>query len=211
MTNDQTVTQALESVTPEDEAFAQLLAKEGPRILRGIYRDELIQLIARHRTAHSGEGRSNGAGEDRIEEAARAAMREHEIARTDVVRPVNGSAAYTVVIFHGRRIEFHDDDWTIEQHRDAGSSKAATYAQAINGGLFDLAKGAATAALSAPQGEVERLARNIRGWLEWHRLATADDDCRYLNCKGWDDAEALASTSMGLLAALAQPEAGGER
>lgn len=60
------------------------------------------------------------------------------------------------------------------------------------------------AALNARQsGEGEREAlRIIKAWLDWYRFATGDDDCQYLNGKGWDDAEALASTSMGYLAAL---------
>jgi len=68
------------------------------------------------------------------------------------------------------------------------------------------------AALNARQsGEGEREAlRIIKAWLDWYRFATGDDDCQYLNGKGWDDAEALASTSMGYLAALrATDDAGG--
>ncbi len=51
--------------------------------------------------------------------------------------------------------------------------------------------------------EVERLRRNVRGWVEWHRRCDADDDCTYLNDNAWCDAEALASTGMGLLARAA--------
>ncbi|MGN6290365.1 MAG: hypothetical protein ACTHNA_14015 [Sphingopyxis terrae] len=113
-------------------------------------------------TAQSGEGRS-GAGEEAVaEEAARSAMRNAEVARTDIVKPVNGSAPYTVVMFHGQRVEFHDGEWTIDMHRDAGTGKAAAYAQAINSALFDLAKNAALAALNARQsGEGERDVRPI--------------------------------------------------
>lgn len=48
--------------------------------------------------------------------------------------------------------------------------------------------------------EVRRLRSTLKGWGDWYRFATRDDDCEYLNGKGWDDAEALASTTMGLLA-----------
>ena len=51
--------------------------------------------------------------------------------------------------------------------------------------------------------EVERLRRNVRGWVEWHRCCDADDDCTYLNDNAWCDAEALASTGIGLLARAA--------
>ena len=60
-----------------------------------------------------------------------------------------------------------------------------------------------TAASQASAGEGLRV---LKGWLDWYRFATGDDDCQYLNDKGWDDAEALASTTMGVLAALTTPE-----
>lgn len=54
------------------------------------------------------------------------------------------------------------------------------------------------------EAEVERLRRNVRGWVEWHRRCDDDDDdCTYLNDNAWCDAEALASTGMGLLARTA--------
>ena len=53
------------------------------------------------------------------------------------------------------------------------------------------------------EAEVERLRRNVKGWVEWHRRCDADDDCTYLNDNAWCDAEALASTGMGLLARTA--------
>ena len=56
--------------------------------------------------------------------------------------------------------------------------------------------------ISHPTADAVAVERNLRGWLKWYRLATADDDCGYLNAIGWDDAEALASTTMGLLAAI---------
>lgn len=67
---------------------------------------------------------------------------------------------------------------------------------------------AAIAAVYAPRlaeldAEVERLRRNVKGWVEWHRRCDADDDCTYLNDNAWCDAEALASTGMGLLARTA--------
>lgn len=50
--------------------------------------------------------------------------------------------------------------------------------------------------------ENEALRRNVRGWKRWHDRVENDayDDCEYLNGNGWPDAEALASTAMGLLA-----------
>ena len=50
--------------------------------------------------------------------------------------------------------------------------------------------------------DVGDLRRILKGWLDWHRFATAEDECEYLNGKGWDDAEALASSTMGKIAAL---------
>lgn len=49
---------------------------------------------------------------------------------------------------------------------------------------------------------VERLERNLNGWLRWYNKAEEGDDCEYLNSTGWADAEALASTTMGLLAKI---------
>lgn len=43
--------------------------------------------------------------------------------------------------------------------------------------------------------ENEALHRLVKGWFDWHRFATADEDNEYLNGKGWDDAEALAEMS----------------
>lgn len=184
MTDDQTVTQAL-LPCPFCGGEAEEATSKGPTGER--YRwaqctdcgamSECCDDSARHnnpdepepidlwntRTAHSGEGRSNGAGED-VERLVR-------IFRS---LPLHGDAGCD---------KLTDDEWR----------------QVALAALTDIS-------LSAPQGEVERLARNVRGWLKWRGLATADDDNEYLNGKGWDDAEALASTSMGLLAALAQPE-----
>lgn len=50
--------------------------------------------------------------------------------------------------------------------------------------------------------ENARLARALRGWLHWLERVDRGDDCEYLNGNAWPDAEALASTSMGVLAAL---------
>lgn len=49
-------------------------------------------------------------------------------------------------------------------------------------------------------GEVGELVRIIKGWAEWYRFATRDDDNEYLSGKGWDDAEALADMSIAALA-----------
>lgn len=65
MTNDQTVTQADKDLTAEilgcqdwDDATDYRNSGEHDR-----KRDRILALVARHRTAHSGEGRSNGTGE----------------------------------------------------------------------------------------------------------------------------------------------------
>lgn len=49
--------------------------------------------------------------------------------------------------------------------------------------------------------EVERLMRNVRGWVEWFR-ETDRDDSIYINClnaEAWAEAKALASTGMDLI------------
>lgn len=55
-------------VTQADEVLAEVIAKEGPRILRGIYRVELTELLARHRgsTAVMDETISCGVSNDDI-------------------------------------------------------------------------------------------------------------------------------------------------
>jgi len=55
---------------------------------------------------------------------------------------------------------------------------------------------------AAPDEVVERLRRIAKGWADWYRFATRDDDNEYLNDKGWDDAEALADMTMTALAAM---------
>ncbi len=66
---------------------------------------------------------------------------------------------------------------------------------------FDLDAAAAVIAreFEALEAENARLRLNVRGWVEWHRRCDADDDCTYLNDNAWCDAEALASTGIGLL------------
>ena len=68
---------------------------------------------------------------------------------------------------------------------------------------LDAVRGDRVARIAELEAEVERLRRNVRGWVEWHRRCDADDDCTYLNDNAWCDAEALASTGMGLLARAA--------
>lgn len=74
-------------------------------------------------------------------------------------------------------------------------------------GYYEFDLDAAAAVIAADRAglvaEVERLRLNVRGWVEWHRRCDADDDCTYLNDNAWCDAEALASTGMGLLARAA--------
>jgi len=52
---------------------------------------------------------------------------------------------------------------------------------------------------TAPPAPVNRLRRILKGWADWYRLATADDDNEYLNGKGWDDAEALEDMTLAAL------------
>jgi hypothetical protein len=74
-------------------------------------------------------------------------------------------------------------------------------------GYYEFDLDAAAAVIAADRAglvaEVERLRLNVRGWVEWHRRCDADDDCTYLNDNAWCDAEALASTGIGLLARAA--------
>jgi hypothetical protein len=63
--------------------------------------------------------------------------------------------------------------------------------------------------LTALRAQVEGLRRNADAWVSWYELADAGDDCEYLNGNGWPDAEALASTTMGLLASLKQESSRG--
>lgn len=83
-----------------------------------------------------------------VTEAARTALFKVDAnARTGVTNPVNGSAAFSYVTFCGEVKHFHDGEFTIQMHRDAGSAKAGQYAQRINDALFAIAKEAATDAL----------------------------------------------------------------
>lgn len=98
---------------------------------------------------------------------------------------------------------------------DPNALAAKAWEDAFNAAMGDVVAGfsderatAAIAAVYAPriaelEEEVERLRRNVKGWVEWHRRCDADDDCTYLNDNAWCDAEALASTGMGLLARTA--------
>ena len=70
----------------------------------------------------------------RLLEALRASA---PIARTDVVKPVNGKPPYSVVMFKGFRIPFgeiHDIDEA--PSADYGSGQAAAFADAINQALL---------------------------------------------------------------------------
>lgn len=93
---------------------------------------------------------TNEAVEAAALEAARTALfKVNANARTGVTNPVNGSAAYSWVTFCGEVKTFHDGEFTLQLHRDAGSAKAGEYAQRINDTLFAVAKEAAQAALAA--------------------------------------------------------------
>ena len=72
---------------------------------------------------------------------------------------------------------------------------------AIEAGEYDgwPAVKCAVTAIKATQKRERRLHRILKGWADWYRFATADDDCEYLNGKAWDDAEALADSTMAAL------------
>ncbi len=79
------------------------------------------------------------------DELAREALFGIELARTEVVNPVNGSRPYSYVTFADARIEFQQFDREIKYHNgspiyDAATDKAAAQAQSINDILFDVAK-----------------------------------------------------------------------
>lgn len=135
-----------------------------------------------------------------VTEAARAALLHVEHARTDVVNPVNGSAPYSFVLFHGQRIEFHDNPCANSFERDAGSGKAAAYAQKINDALFELAKAAARNALSSLTVENERLRAAVN--LAANRLARlavdyiASGDPKAWEIGQWEDEARAALSSL---------------
>jgi len=43
---------------------------------------------------------------------------------------------------------------------------------------------------------------SLCAWVEWHRRATTDDDCQYLNSTAWADAATLAKETAATLAVL---------
>lgn len=53
-----------------------------------------------------------------------------------------------------------------------------------------------------PDPEIANLRRVLKGWSDWYRFATRDDENEYLNGKGWDDAEALAEMTNSALTRL---------
>jgi type II secretory pathway pseudopilin PulG len=106
------------------------------------------------------EGLGASSDEDRaVEQAARAAMAEVEVARTGVTRPVNGSAPYSWVFFAGARIRFDQTDFS-KYHNgsvvyDAATDKAAKQAISINEMLMGLALSAAMKGFAAAQARAE--------------------------------------------------------
>ena len=115
-------------------------------------------------TGYARKADSTTTPETLAAEIAREALFGGEFARTDVVIPVNGSAPYSCVMFHGQRITFHDGEFTLP--RTAGTEKAAAYAGKINDAHFELAKKAALAALTAPDrvGQVVAWLRDSGAW-----------------------------------------------
>ncbi len=130
------------------------------------------------------------------EAAARKALAGFELARTDVVNPVNGARPYSYVTFAGARIEFQQLDHEIKYHNgspvyDAATDKAAGQAQRINDLLFAVAKQAAAAALRAkPASEVVQLD-------EWPELAEFKPGAAYFpatDCLEYYEADETAIT-----------------
>jgi hypothetical protein len=87
--------------------------------------------------------------EARAVEVARAALCHTEVVRTNIARPVNGSEAYSYVMFQGQRICFYDREFANDSERDAGTAQAAAYAGKINETLLDLATRAAMLAFAS--------------------------------------------------------------
>jgi hypothetical protein len=66
------------------------------------------------------------------------------------------------------------------------------------------------AAIRADERHWKDAQRLLNGCLNWFQKADDGDDCEYLNGRGWDDAQALASSIMGLLAAI-RSQSGGKK
>lgn len=107
---------------------------------------------------------SPAVDEAAVERAARSAIAKFELARTEVVNPVNGTRPYSYVTFAGAKIEFQQTE--LKYHNgsvvyDAATDKAAAQADCINEMMMELAYAAARAALSAsgptPPSDVARL------------------------------------------------------
>ncbi len=120
-----------------------------------------------------------------IEAIAREALFGTEMARTDVVNPVNGTAPYSYVSFHGQLVEFGDGEFTTEMHRDAGTGKAAAYAAKINDALFDLAKRAVAAAFAAERPALSPAP--VKQSLTTGEVTQADRDAAADFVRAWDD------------------------
>lgn len=183
MTNDQTVTQALEPCPfCGGEARRFTIGENEPENAGGdvisctkcgasshveFGRKENLVDRWNHRTAHSGEGRSNGAGED-VERLVR-------IFRS---LPLHGDAGCD---------KLTDDEWR----------------QVALAALTDIS-------LSARQGEVERLTRVLRDAADTFDKLAASMREEEADLLAVEIAVAEQSRDQ-CLAALAQPEAGGER
>lgn len=134
-------------------------------------------------------GEGGDRAEARIVGMARQALFRTEMARTGVVNPVNGSAPYSYVEFHGQRARFDDGEFTIQQHRDAGTGQAAAYAQKINDALFELAKTAARLAATP-----DPLSIALQGW---QPIETAPKDGMRMNLCWKADAGLSAHVELG--------------
>ena len=180
MTNDQTVTQALKPC-PMCGAEEQITSNDnGPVYCRKCGLRALSPEHWNTRTAHSGEGRSNGAEvRDEIHDAL---VRAYSQGANDV------HAEWQKHWESGDGYGPPDPDFTESSHDHAASEMP---------GL-----GAAIATLSAPQGEVERLREALEPFARLEILAKRTGNVGIYGIP-FDRIEKAR-------AALAQPEAGGE-
>ncbi len=153
------------------------------------------------------------------EAAARKALAGFELARTDVVIPVNGARPYSYVTFAGARIEFQQLDREIKYHNgspvyDAATDKAAAQADRINEMMMEVAYAAANALIADLAAKDARLAV-MRDALEASKAIA--DDAPELNMSNYDHDDvgrlnsAMVEIWQVLNAALAdQPTGDGE-
>lgn len=235
MTNDQTVTHPIGSLRQMVADDIERKGSFGSFMIRNGKLADLLDELQRHRTAHSGEGRSKGAGEDRSfqvrvhewmlecfgpeieadrqERADRFIEEALELAQT--MPGFNAGRAHALVDYvFGRPVgERHQEvggvmvtlaalcntvGLRIDEEAERELARVWTKIEAIREKQAAKPTGSALpVALSAPQGEVERL----REALVAIRQRGIERDLKWAGMNAHDIARA----------ALAQPEAGGER